>query len=175
MVPVSIVYICLMVPVKNEDEIIAESFGVPDRLRQIRDLLYKNEGTPRDLLEAIAATRNIPLERMLPFEGRPVRELYSEGFCGGAVIPLSQIGAPAGDVHVPLAHQSALAGVLLAAAGVQNALGGPAVGSFITQYDVLKPQPKFYSHPVAKDPRGICICQDNDYREAYQKKYLQKA
>ena len=168
---------CLYLPngtSKNEDEIIAESFGVPDRLMQIRDLLYKNEGAPRDLLEAIAETRDIPLERILPFEGRPVRKLYSEGFCGGAVIPLAQIGAPAGDVHVPLAHQSALAGVLLAATGVQNALGG-SDGSFITQYNVLKPQPKFRVHPAAKDPREICICQDKDYRESYQKKYLRKA
>ena len=165
---------CLYLPngtSKNEDEIITESFGVPDRLIEIRDLLYKNEGTPRDLLKAIATARNIPIERMLPFEGRPIRRLYNEGFCGGAVIPLSQAGAPAGDVHVPLAHQSALAGVLLAAAGVQNVLGG-AVGSFKTQYDVLKPQPKFHVHPAAKDPRKICICQDEDYRTAYQRKYL---
>ena len=68
------------------------------------------------------------------------------------------------------AHQSALAGVLLAATGVQNALGR-SEGSFITQYNVLKPQPKFDVRPVAKDPREICICQDKDYREAYQKKY----
>ena len=165
---------CLYLPngnSKNEDEIIAESFGVPDRLIQIRDLLYKNEGIPRDLLEAIATARDIPLERMLPFEARQVRTLYSEGFCGGAVIPLAQIGSPAGDVHVPLAHQSALAGVLLAAAGVQNALDGSAVGSFITQFDVLKSQPKFHVYQAAKDPREICICQDKDYRETYKKKY----
>ena len=164
---------CLYLPSgtgKNEDEIITESFGVPDRLRQIRDLLYKNEGAPRDLLESIAAARNIPIDQILPFEGRPIRKLYTEGFCGGAVIPLSQAGAPRGDVHVPLAHQSALAGILLAAAGVQNVLG-VAVGSFKTQYDVLKPCPNFRVHPVAKDPRGICICQDKDFREVYQRKY----
>ncbi|MCY4421282.1 MAG: E2 ligase fold family C protein [Gammaproteobacteria bacterium] len=165
---------CLYLPngtSKNEDEIITESFGVPDRLMQIRELLYKGEGAPKDLLEAIAAARDIPLDRILPFEGHQIRKLYTEGFCGGGVIPLSQAGEPTGDVHVPLAHQSALAGVLLAAAGVQNALYGP-VGSFKTQYNVLKSYPNFQVMPVAKDPRGICICQDKDYREAYQKKYL---
>ena len=67
---------CLYLPdgtSKNEDEIIAEGFGVPDRLMQIRTLLHNSEGAPRDLLEAIAETRDIPLETILPFEGRPVR------------------------------------------------------------------------------------------------------
>ena len=123
---------------KNEDQIIAESFGVPDRLMDVRTLLYKNEGAPRDLLVAIATAQDLPLAKLLPFEGRPLRALYTEGFCGGAVIPLGDLGRPANDVHVPLAHQSALAGVLLAAAGVRMGLSG-GVDSFVAQYDVLKP------------------------------------
>ena len=116
---------CLYLPdgeQKNEDQIIAESFGVTERLMQVRTLLYQNEGAPRDLLVAIATARDLPLAKLLPFEGRPVRALYTEGFCGGAVIPLGGSGRPANDVHVPLAHQSALAGVLLAAAGVRMGL-----------------------------------------------------
>ena len=164
---------CLYLPVgeqKNEDQIIADSFGVPDRLMQVRTLLYKNEGAPRDLLEAIAAARNVPLEKLLPFEGRPLRALYTEGFCGGAVIPLGEPGRPANEVHVPLAHQSALAGVLLAAAGVRMSLSGH-VGSVVTQYDVLKPQERLQVYPVAKHPGDRCICQDADFREVYRRKY----
>ena len=168
---------CLYLPkgkTKNEDEIMAESFGVPDRLMQVRLLLHGNDGTPRDLLEGIATARETPLEKLLPFEGRPLRDLYTEGFCGGAVIPLGQIGAPTNEVHVPLAHQSALAGVLLAAAGVRMGLSGCS-GSVVTQYDVLKPQEQFQMYPAAKDPRGICICQDKDYLDVYQKKYRRMA
>ncbi|MHB8812511.1 MAG: E2 ligase fold family C protein, partial [Steroidobacteraceae bacterium] len=164
---------CLYLPdraLMNEDGIIAQAFGVPDRIMEIRLLLHNSGGAPRGLLEAIATAREVPLDRLLPFEGRPVRTLYTEGFCGGAVIPLSQIGAPRSDVHVPLAHQSALAGVLLAAAAVRNIHGG-ARGSQITQLDVLKPMPAFPSRPAAKDPRGICICQDVDYRDAYMRKF----
>ena len=164
---------CLYLPhgaQKNEDQIIAESFGVPDRLMQVRTLLYKNEGAPRDLLGAIATARNVPLAKLRPFEGRSLRALYTEGFCGGAVIPLGEPGTPANDVHVPLAHQSALAGVLLAAAGVRMALSG-RVDSVVTRYDVLKPQERFLVHPVAKHPRGRCICQDADYRDVYRSKY----
>ena len=155
---------------KNEDQIIAEAFGVPDRLMQVRTLLHKNEGAARDLLEAIAAAWDLTLEKLLPFEGRPLRALYTEGFCGGVVIPLGEVGRPANDVHVPLAHQSALAGVLLAAAGVRMGLSGHA-DSVVTQYDVLKRQERFQVYPAAKDVGKRCICQDTDYREVYRRKY----
>ena len=164
---------CLYLPdgeQKNEDQIIAESFNVPDRLMQVRTLLYKNEGAPRDLLVAIATARDLPLAKLLPFEGRPLRALYTEGFCGGAVIPLGDLGKPAIDVHVPLAHQSALAGVLLAAGGVRMGLA-ERVDSVVTQYDVLNPQGRFQVYPAAKHAAKRCICQDADYREVYHRKY----
>ena len=164
---------CLYLPEevqKNEDQVIAESFGVPDRLMQVRVLLYTNEGAPRDLLGAIAEARNLPLAKLLAFEGRSLRALYTEGFCGGAVIPLGEPGTPANDVHVPLAHQSALAGVLLAAAGVRMGLEG-RVDSVVTQYDVLKPQSRFQVYPAGKPPGERCICQDPDYRDVYRGKY----
>ena len=75
-----------------------------------------------------------------------------------------------GRYNVVPAYHSALAGVLLAAAGVRMALGGCA-GSAVAQYDVLKPQDRFQVYPVAKDPRGICICQDKDYLDVYRRKY----
>ena len=164
---------CLYLPdceQKNEDQIIAEALGVPEKLMQVRVLLHRNEGAPRDLLEAIATAGNIPLEKLLPFEGRPLRQLYTDGFCGGAVIPLAMIGTPADDVHVPLAHQSAMAGVLLAGVGVQLGLGVSG-GSVVAQYNVLKPQARFHVHPVTKKVGGKCICQDKDYTDIYRKKY----
>ena len=51
-----------------------------------------------------------------------------------------------------------------------GALSG-RVDSVVTQYDVLNPQQRFQVYPAAKDRRGICICQDKDYREVYQNKY----
>lgn len=164
---------CLYLPNgvdQSEDAIIANALGVPDRLMQVRTLLYRNDGVPRDLLDAIAAARSLPIDRLVPFEGRPVRKLYVDGFCGGAVIPLGEVGTPRSDVHVPLAHQSALAGVLLAALGVQKALSG-IDGSQVTQINVLKALAEEPTRAVAKDPRGICICQDDDYRNSYQRKF----
>ena len=164
---------CLYLPngeEKNEDQVIAESFGVPDRLMQIRTLLHKEDGASRDLLDAIATARDVSIEKLLPFEGRSLRSLYSEGICGGAVIPLGEVGEPSNDVHVPLAHQSAMAGVLLAAAGARKALTEDK-GTSITQYNVLKTQETFQIYPAAKDPEGRCLCQDQDYVEVYREKY----
>ncbi len=155
---------------RSEDVIIAESFGVSDRLMDIRELLHKKEGVTRSLLESIAVARGIVLEKLLPFEGRSLRDLYSEGFCGGAVIALDEIGVPADDVHVPLAHQSALAGVLLAATAVRLGHSEPE-HSMIAQLDVLKPQERFQVYSVAKDYRRSCICQDKDYVESFLRKY----
>lgn len=155
---------------KNEDQIITESFGVPSRLMEIRTLLYNHEGAPKELLEAIADARKIPIAKLLPFEGRPLRALYSEGFCGGGVIPLNELGAPRNDVHVPLAHQSALAGVILAAVGLRMGTS-EIVESVVTQFDVLKPQRRLHVFPGPKHAGGRCICQDADYREVYCHKY----
>lgn len=165
---------CMYLPkgsTKNEDEIVAETLGAMNELMQIRDLLYTNKGTPRNLLQSIATAKSIQLEKLLPFENRPLKTLYTEGFCGGAVIPLDQLGRPPEEVHVPLAHQSALAGVLLAASLIKNALNIGVGMSVVTQYDVLKPQRQFQSYPAAKDPRNICICQDKDFRTTYVQKY----
>ena len=86
------------------------------------------------------------------------------------MVPLSKVGAPRADVHVPLAHQSALAGVLLAAAGVRMGIGG-RIDSVVAQYDVLRPQEQFHVYPAAKHVGNHCICRDQDYREVYRKKH----
>jgi hypothetical protein len=165
---------CLYLPehaLENEDAIIASALGIPNELMQIRTLLYKADGVPKELLNAISTARNIPIERLLPFEGRTVRQLYTEGFCGGALIPLGELGTPRQDVHVPLAHQSALSGLLLAAATVRKALGLNGPGTQITRINVMRPLGSDLTQPAAKDPRGICICQDDDYTEVYKSKY----
>jgi|SRR5579859_5055469 len=165
---------CMYLPegaIENEDAIIAAAFGVPDQLIQIRTLLYTAQGVPRELLDVISATRSIPIERLLPFQGRAVRDLYVEGFCGGAVLPLGGLGRPRQEVHVPLAHQSALSGLLLAASAVRQYLGLDNSGTRVTRIDVMRPLGSDLTQVAAKDPRGICICQDADYQEVYKSKY----
>ena len=159
---------------KNEDELVAETLGIPQFLMQIRTLLATDQPVDRGLLQAIAQAIGQPLEVLLPFEGRTVRELYVEGFCGGAIIPAGaggQLHEAAGDVHVPLAHQSALAGVLLAAALVRHATLGDEELTNVTRIDVVNPVGNVLRQPVRARRDGRCICDDVDFVAAYAAKY----
>lgn len=166
---------CLYLPEskgRNEDQIVAEALGISERLMEVRILLHNGEGVPRSLLEAIAAGLDRPLDRLLPFEGKSIRTLYVEGVCGGQVLPLARAGGAPAEVHVPLAHQSALAGVLLAAAFVSDALmEARDASTIVTRVNLLRPLTTEITQPALADPRGICFCQDPHYRAAYVAKY----
>jgi Prokaryotic E2 family C/ThiF family len=169
---------CMYLPdaaVKNEDQLVAEALGIPHLLMQVRVLLYTGRGVERDLLQAVAQAIGRPLEALLPFEGRTIRELYVEGFCGGQVIPLGQAGKLANDaqeMHVPLAHQSALAGVLLAAALIRRVIEGVPELTSVTRIDVMRPLGSHVTQPLRARRDGRCICDDQDFNAAYAAKYL---
>lgn len=158
-------------PVPNQDEIYARALGVPDQLMLIRNMLHAETGLPQDLAAMIAMRLGVAPELLSPYVGRTIRELYVDGMCGGGVIPIGSVGMPREDVHVPLAHQSALAGVLLAAAFVLAQSGRIEPGpTGILRLNLMNPiNPAFVFQVALKDPRGICICQDSDYVEAYRR------
>jgi hypothetical protein len=141
---------------------------------EIRTLLHTGGPLERPMLEAVAQGIGRPLEVLLPFERRPVRALYVEGFCGGGVIPLGEAGrlAPdAQDVHVPLAHQSAMAGVLLAGTLLRHASVGAPPVTMITRLNVLRPVGELPTQPARAVHDGRCICEDDDFRAVYRAKY----
>jgi E2/UBC family protein C/ThiF family protein len=170
---------CLYLPQgaqPNEDRLIAQALGIarPDRELQIRNLLHANSPPPREMLEEVAQRLDVSLDLLLPFENVPLRALYTEGICGGAVLPLDRMGAPRDEFHVPVAHQSALAGVLLAARFAAHALGRVHTAAEVARLDVMQPVPTLVDsvvQPAAKDPRGVCVCQDEVYADAYSLKY----
>jgi hypothetical protein len=167
---------CLYLPTglaPAEDKLIAVALGLtsPEREFQIRGLLYNSQPPPSELLLEVAEKLDVDYALLEPYESRPLRDLYVEGVCGGAVVPLSRTGAPTADVHVPVAHQSALAGVLLAAAVLADAVGAPRSVTRVTRADLLRSLPAELTQPAQKDPRGICICQDVTYRRVYEGKY----
>jgi hypothetical protein len=165
---------CLYLPAgtsRNEDEIVAAALGVSERVREVRNYLHLATPLTSEFLGAVATGRGVGLDDLQRFEGRTIRDLYVEGVCGGAVVSLANAkGAPA-NVHVPLAHQSALAGVLLAAQFVEE-LRRPSAGSRATRLDVMRPVAPLPTQPLQKDRRGICLCQDPIYQNAYAAKYL---
>jgi hypothetical protein len=163
-------------PTPSEDKRIAAAFKMerPDRELQIRNLLHDGGAPTAELLDELAQNLEVPRADLEPYSGRPLRDVYVEGICGGALLPLSRTGSPTHDVHVPVAHQSALAGVLLAGRIVAHALDVVPERSHAARIDVSREMAELIpdlNHPIAKDPRGICICQDPDYQDAYALKY----
>ncbi|MDP9457991.1 MAG: ThiF family adenylyltransferase [Actinomycetota bacterium] len=166
---------CLYLPEdkrKSEAEIIAEVIGFPEEWREVGARLYKGTPTDRVFLERIAAARRIDMEQLLPFEGKPLRVLYREGVCGGAVIGFGDGSTGDAQAEVPMAFQSALAGIMLAAELVANAADlREAPPPVTTRLNVLRPLGAVLSFPLPKNHSGRCICQDEDYAETYRAKY----
>jgi hypothetical protein len=165
---------CLYLPTDtapNEDEIVAAALAIPQLVADVRTLLHTGAGVGRPVLEAVAQGLQRPLEEVLPYEGRTIRELYVEGVCGGGLIPLGMIGLPRQELHVPLAHQSALAGVLLAAALARRAVGRSPETTMTTRVDFARPLGDFLTQPTLKARTGLCICEDEDYVSAYRAKF----
>jgi hypothetical protein len=138
---------------------------------EVRRLLVTGQPVPDALLTTIEQHLGLSPGSAASFAGRSVRDLYVEGICGGALIGLDQVGRPGHDVHVPIAHQSALAGVLLAGRLVADVLGAGPKDSVVARLDVMHPLAQDLLQPIQKDPRGICICQDSVYRAAYDAKW----
>ncbi|RWB39738.1 MAG: hypothetical protein EOQ46_26235 [Mesorhizobium sp.] len=74
-----------------------------------------HNGNPVDLalMTEIANRLHIPVEPLLPFLGKPLRSLYQEAICGGIVFEVTGGRSPV-RVEVPMAFQSAMAGIMLA-------------------------------------------------------------
>ena len=166
---------CLYLPTqesKSEDQIIAEGLKVPELQGQIRFLLGSGQGVDKSLCEAIATAWDIPTEMLAPYVGRPIRDLWVEGICGGGFIPLEETGPAPRELQVPLAFQSALAGVLLAAEAVRDVLTtGAQRRTLVRRMDVLQTLGDSTPRPELKAGTGSCICEDRDFIEAYRAKY----
>jgi hypothetical protein len=167
---------CLYLPTHaglSEDAIYANALGIPDQQATVRTLLHTSGSVPIPILHLIADRLGVEHDVIEHFSTRPIRELYRDGICGGAVLPIGSTGSPRADVHVPMAHQSALAGIMLAARVFAKSSGiGPTL---VSRLDLTRPfDPRFVVQATLKDQRGICICQDPDYVNAYRRKYPTK-
>ena len=156
----------------DEDQLIAEAIGLPNARMEVRQLLYKRTPVDRSLLERIATALRIPTTSILSFEGKPLRAFYSEAVCGGIILKLTSGATQAPRAEVPMAFQSALAGVLLASELVAHAAGlKSAPPPVTTKINLLRPLAEYLSLPSHKSVSGRCICQDDDYVHAYRAKY----
>lgn len=166
---------CLYMPSKpalNEDQLIAMALGFPPInpiLMDIRTRLEQSKPLDRDFLNTVATNKNVPLEKLLPYEGKSLRTLYTKGVCSGAVMELATSSKDVARAEVPMPFQSAFAGILEAAILIAHAAGELHLPSF-TRLNLMK---RFSGAGVSwnesKSPR--CFCNDEDYRQAYSGKY----
>ena len=170
---------CLYLPTqksKSEDQIIAEGLKVPQFRDQIRLRLGSGQATGKEICDAVATAWGIPAETLEPYVGRLIRELWVKGICGGGIIPLGEAGHTPRELQVPLAFQSALAGMLLAAETVRDVLtDGARRRTSVRRMDVLRPLGNPSPQPALKAGTGNCICEDRDFVAAYRKKYEAEA
>jgi hypothetical protein len=163
---------CLYTPIgqrKSEDTLVAEAIHFAGDIMELRTMLYHDTPLDEQWITRIEGLLSAPAGTLQPFAGKSLRHLYRRGICGGVIFSLTGQQSPT-RVEVPMAFQSALAGILL---GAEMALyhSLPDFGSrpVITRIDLLRPLAHTLSEPERKHEG--CICGDPDYQAAYAAKY----
>ena len=123
-----------------------------------------------DDLQSAAKALGVTKSVLKPWRGKTLGDLYTDVVCGA--VPLDVTGV--GKIEtVPLAHQSALAGILMAAELVKRSnakLSALSQAEVLVSWDdVLREPPAMWTKPRARE-KG-CICGDEDYREVYRRKW----
>lgn len=125
--------------------------------------------TASELVKA-AQTLGVEAAALDPWAGKSLGDLYTDAVCGA--VPLDVRGL--GRVEtVPLAHQSMLAGTMMAAELLKRTSPDLAQMSqpecLVSYDDILRAAPSTWAKPRAKEPR--CICSDVDYQAVYAEKW----
>lgn len=166
---------CLYLPhgvVPSDHELVADALRIPEQVVPVKDLLYNGAAVPDDMLTLIIERFGLAGVDVDRFRGQPIGVLYTNGICGGALVPLEAVDqASRRHMHVPVAHQSALAGILLAAAAIRQAAFGESERTLETRIDLRKRITPYTTNIVPADTTGRCICQDPVYVGAYETKY----
>lgn len=134
-------------------------------------LLWVTQGSVSDDdLTVIAQHLGLDKSTLESWRGRSLGDLYTDVVCGA--VPLDLVGVGRLET-VPLAHQSSLAGILMAAELVKRTQPRLAARSqkqpLVAWDDVLRAPPTLWSKPRPREPG--CICTDTDYQEEYRHKW----
>jgi hypothetical protein len=122
--------------------------------------------TRRPLLDDLVDLGFLTSNDTEQWAGKHVGDIYRDGICAGGLVRLP--GSADGEsALVPLAHQSALAGIMLAAtfiAGSLDVLSRQRPSQIESRIDLLRGFPQILPRPRART-HG-CICDDAYYRDA---------
>lgn len=164
--------VCLYFPEEGAmhlDQMVAAAIGLPETNSEIRVLLHNNAPVGRGMIERISTALNVPVEPLLRFADRSLHSFYVEAICSGMIIKLGgTIGGQVEAAEVPMAFQSMMAGIMLAAELVADA-GELRQGRLATtsRIDLLHPIRGYVNRPEVRNTLGRCICHDTDYLEAF--------
>lgn len=125
------------------------------------------------LVDDIAAAAGIEVVELAAWRERTLTDVYQEGICGGALLHLNVGEAPRG-VLVPLAHQSAFAGIMLATEFIASQvpeLKAARAAATEARYDVLAGLPQVLVRPRART--DACLCGDVVFLGVYRDKFGQ--
>jgi hypothetical protein len=168
--------ICLYFPevgTANLDQLVTAAIGMPEANMEVRILLHNNAPVGRPMLERIANAMSAPLDPLLRFADQPLHTFYTEAICSGMVMKLG--GKISGNVQaaeVPMAFQSMMAGIMLAAELTAEASKLRKVRLPTTsRIDMLHPIHGYLNRPEVRDSSGRCLCHDPDYLDAYRARY----
>ena len=126
------------------------------------ELWLKGKPPPASLLQDLVDAGNLEPELAQRVRGRPLPELYQPLVCGSRLLAETKASD---TVAVPLAHQSALCGVLTAAALLSWDRRRPGV---VSQWpDILGRVPSRWVQPT-NGPASGCFCRDESYRGAIE-------
>ena len=157
-------------PGKDHAQIVGERLGLG---RQRAGFLWASRVPLTDQdLRTIADHLGTSVADLAPWRGRALQDLYSDVVCGSVALDVRGIGRLE---TVPLAHQSALAGVLMAAELVKRS--HPELETFsqperlVSWDDVLRPPPPPGRWASRRSRAPGCFCSDRDYQAVYRRKW----
>lgn len=123
------------------------------------------------LVDDIALAAGIEVIELAAWREHTLADVYQDGICGGALLHLS-VGEASRNVLVPLAHQSAFAGIMLATEFIASQvpeLKAARAATTEARYDVLAGLPQVLARPRART--GGCLCGDVVFLDVYRGKF----
>ncbi|HLY23386.1 MAG TPA: ThiF family adenylyltransferase [bacterium] len=122
------------------------------------------------LVDDIAAAAGVDPSELVSWRERSLADVYQDGICGGTLLHLN-IGEAPREVVVPLAHQSALAGVMLATEFIVAEvpeLAAARPSTIEARYDPLAGLPQVLARPRMR--ADGCLCADTFFRAAHRER-----
>ncbi len=146
----------------------AKALGLTDD--RAAQLWITRQPLSSDDLKVVAHALGVSEHELAPWKRKSLGDIYTDVVCGA--VPLNVKGVSRVEM-VPLAHQSALAGIFMAAELIKRShpkLSKIAQDEPLVSWDnILQPPPAIWGKPRAREPG--CICGDKDYQNVYKAKW----